>query len=292
MLRLSERQTIDPAKTQRLVQRLPVRKTLVLHAGFVAADKELRGAPVILLQPGSEPLLGCECHEGQVFTAVPQALLDFACTAPHAKSTRTWRASMTAFLRCPRAKGGWRFLLLLLLALLPQIPASAQDAAVSATMLRVLAEAADAHRTGQPVYLVADYRYPHNIIGQVSSSAEAERLRADSGSTFGIFGPYVTPAEVPPESEPRIIGVRLVIQTPRGRFVRQLDPRVDALFLTMSAVDKFMVPYYAKVYGADYANRLRDSLSRPNRPGCHIQSSPCFPAPWFRRIMVMDPLRP
>jgi hypothetical protein len=159
----------------------------------------------------------------------------------------------------------------------------AQDTnAVSATMLRVLAEAADVDRTGKPVYLVADYRFPHTVIGHVSSRREAERLRADSGSTFGIFGPYTTPADpAPADTASRVVAVTLTWQTPRGRVDRKLDPKVDALFLTQSAVDKFVTPYYERIYGPAYSEKLARLGPMPPMPmpGCHKGSVKCWPKP-------------
>jgi hypothetical protein len=168
---------------------------------------------------------------------------------------------------------------LLLGATIPTSEIAAQDTNhVSASLLRVLGEVADLYRTGRPVFLVADYRFPHHVIGNFSSRPDAERLRADSGSTFGVFGPYVTPVDPPDTASSRIIGVNLVWQTPRGRVVRRLDSNVDALFLTPSAIDKFVIPYYSRLYGPRYAQELRRPPTGA-RPICHIQTNRCYPRP-------------
>jgi hypothetical protein len=39
-------------------------------------------------------------------------------------------------------------------------------------------------------------------------------------------------------------------------------PDVDALFFTLSAIDKFALPYYARVYGVAYAARMRETYLR------------------------------
>lgn len=39
-------------------------------------------------------------------------------------------------------------------------------------------------------------------------------------------------------------------------------PWVDAVFFSLGAVDKFLVPYYARLYGADAAKKMREDLSR------------------------------
>lgn len=141
--------------------------------------------------------------------------------------------------------------------LLAQEPRAAPT--VSATMLRVLAEAADVYRSGKPVYLVADYRYPHNVLRAFASKAAADKVRADSGANYGVFGPYVTTPDVAPDTANRILAIRVLMKTPEGNKTVAVDPRqADALFLSMSAVDKFVLPYYQKILGPDYALKLRD----------------------------------
>src|SRR5881296_766026 len=75
-------------------------------------------------------------------------------------------------------------------------PALGQDTAVTASSLaRVLAEVAQDIRTGRPVYLVATLKFPQYVIGEFETREQAQRLAADSGAGYGVFGPYVTPAD-------------------------------------------------------------------------------------------------
>jgi hypothetical protein len=149
---------------------------------------------------------------------------------------------------------------------------TAQDTTVSATMLRVLAEAADVYRSGKPVFLVADYRYPHNVLRAFSSRAEAEKAKTDSGSTYGIFGPYLTPRDPIPDAATRIIAIRITTQTPRGPRTQDVDPRqADALFFSMSAIDKFVLPYYQKLLGPEYTRTLRQKSIAAIRAGQFIR---------------------
>ena len=87
-------------------------------------------------------------------------------------------------------------------------------------------------------------------------------MTADSGANYAVFGPFVTPADSVPDSLPRLLNVRLTFRTPRGTVHnKDVNPRfVDALFLSMSAVDKFMIPYYSNLYGPEYARRMRDDV--------------------------------
>ena len=167
--------------------------------------------------------------------------------------------------------------------------AAAQDSTVSATMLRVLAEVADQFRTGRPVFLVADHRFPHNVAGPFASYDEANRVRADSGTAFGVFGPYVTARDSIADSS-RVLNVRVTVQTPKGRVVFDVDPaQVDALFFSNSAVDKFVLPYYTSVYGPEYAASL-DRLAAIKKPIGHCLSRICWPAPPIMFLRVVDPV--
>jgi hypothetical protein len=183
----------------------------------------------------------------------------------------------------------------LLLWTLAVSSAAGQDTTVSATMLRVLAEAADGFRTGRPVFLVADYRFPHNVAGPFATYAEARRVQMDSGATFGVFGPYVTPRDPGADSASRVVAVRLTIESPAGRRrTVDLDLRrveVDALFFTMSAVDKFVIPYYSDIYGPEYATVARD-VSLVVRPICHATSRICMiPEELVQFLPIWDPVR-
>ena len=39
-------------------------------------------------------------------------------------------------------------------------------------------------------------------------------------------------------------------------------PWSDAVFFSFAAVDKFLIPYYARLYGADHAAEIRRTLAR------------------------------
>jgi hypothetical protein len=163
-------------------------------------------------------------------------------------------------------------------------------------MLRVLAEAADGYRTGRPIFFLADYRFPHHLVGPFDSRDEAVRARHDSTATFGVFGPYLTtePSSAI-DTTPRVTEVRITMKTARGLRTFKLDLKnVNALFLNSSAVDKFMIPYYARLYGPDYARKLRDSLGTTAIPKCHLNGSvPCDVGPeGLRQIQIKGGPRP
>jgi hypothetical protein len=69
------------------------------------------------------------------------------------------------------------------------------------------------------------------------------------------------------------------VRTSSGERELHYDPStVDAVFLSMSAVRKFMLPYYKKLYGDEFANAVAAAIvvPIPKTPPCHRMSFPCF----------------
>ena len=174
----------------------------------------------------------------------------------------------------------------------------AQSAPMSAGLARVLAETADGFRDGQPHWIVVSPRYPYRVSG-VYSSESAARASLVPGQGDLVSGPWITPPgfdppryELPPLPEPpdvlvgckhmllpipsimdpycptRRISVRdlremtLVIRTGADTIrVNLLEGGIaDAVFLTASTLDKFVLPYYARVYGPAFAAAMGDSI--------------------------------
>lgn len=174
--------------------------------------------------------------------------------------------------------------------------AQPKQPALSAAMLRRLAEAADGYRTGQETWIVMAKNEPYEVMGGFTDPKEAERVRGDT-SRNGVHGPYVTPRDydraivfVPrphfpptrygrdslwmlPERPWRVEDVDSMVITafhhsgPRWR-VASRGLEVDALFFTLAAQDKFVFPYYATVSGLATARAMRDSL------GDYVQREP------------------
>jgi hypothetical protein len=144
------------------------------------------------------------------------------------------------------------------------------------SLARVLAEAARDFRTGRPVYLVATLRFPQYVVGAYPTRAEADSVAADSGSGYGAFGPYVTPRDEVKPNAVTVDSVVVYLRTSGGSRRLKVSPNVDALFLTPAAMDKFLVPYYAGLYGPEVANLLREQAMIQIRPPCHWAGSiPC-----------------
>jgi hypothetical protein len=60
-----------------------------------------------------------------------------------------------------------------------------------------------------------------------------------------------------------VLDVTVIVRTSAASYRSVLQANhADALFFTMPAIDKFVVPYYARVYDAAYAADLREQALR------------------------------
>jgi hypothetical protein len=163
----------------------------------------------------------------------------------------------------------------------------------SAPLLRRLAAAADGYRTGAPVYVVASYVSPYDVVGVFSTRDSALRARGYDRSS-AVFGPYVTsldfdrPSAFLPMMHSRPTIYKLLDSLPQPAWwERDIDSVAitvyhrsrgtwhtvhrglegDAVFFSLASIDKFALPYYAQLYGPGYADSLRRSL------GAYIRTS-------------------
>ena len=195
-----------------------------------------------------------------------------------------------------RVGSGWSARLTILLAMaitavgIPWSAAGlAAQAPMSASLARVLAETADRLRDGRPHWIVADPRPPHNVLGVFPTDSLA-RARLVEAVGFRVFGPFLSEPllGLPPNAvflkckhmlfpiasqmEPycpfRIIRwddlleMSLTFRTATDTVVYDLKrDGSDAVFLTASSIEKFVLPYYARIYGPAYAKTMWDSVT-------------------------------
>lgn len=164
------------------------------------------------------------------------------------------------------------------------------QAEMSASLARILAETADIH-DGQPHWIVAEPSYPHRITG-IFPTLDAARAAVRPGSPSRIFGPFVTPLDFgrpplimaycmhlaspiasvyEPTGGPYCPGrvfpadsidqIRVFIRTKQGDTLTVDVKNADSIFLTATAIQKFVLPYYSRVYGPGYAKTLWDSVT-------------------------------
>jgi len=159
-------------------------------------------------------------------------------------------------------------------------------APMSASLARVLGEAADGSRTGDTVFIVASRRFPHPILGVFTDREDALEAAADS-LDYDVF-PFLTPQDFdrpmvffgcvhiqetskwmcPDMPDPGLffsqidsISYTAYTQTQGARRMSFPGSDVDAIFFGFKALDKFMIPYYTDIYGIDFVKQMRDSLA-------------------------------
>ena len=182
-----------------------------------------------------------------------------------------------------------RLVLVTVLALLPARTGAQQDTSFvpTPTLLKRIAEALDGNRTGQRVWVVASRDSLNPVRGVLTDRDQALALARRLGPRYGAFGPYQTARE--PQSAMIVIGCQhdglhsvfaprcpggllpalevdsmtLVLHRRGGGTQRtSISSGVDAIFLTLPAIDKFAIPYYARVLGLDAAAAMRADIVR------------------------------
>ncbi|HET6763141.1 MAG TPA: hypothetical protein VFH27_05695 [Longimicrobiaceae bacterium] len=127
---------------------------------------------------------------------------------------------------------------------------SAQSVPLSAFLVRRLAEAADGTR-GDQVFCTArltpDAKFDYEVKTHTTLiEAETEQNNAATRNvTLDIFGPFETQASKGPEIGTSAIK-SIVVTLDNDHQVNVSPTTYDSLFWTVSAVDKFVIPYYAR----------------------------------------------
>jgi hypothetical protein len=143
------------------------------------------------------------------------------------------------------------------------------------TQERVLAEAVSSYGDTGQVFVVANTVTPYAPLGFYPTRAAADSAAARAGDTYRAFGPYHGLAARDPWE---VLSITVRVRTAGGERELHYDPRtVDAVFFSSSAVRKFLLPYYKKLYGDDFANAVAVvvGVPRPPTPPCHKLSFPC-----------------
>jgi len=148
------------------------------------------------------------------------------------------------------------------------------------TQSRVIEQAVSSYSdTGQVYVVVSDVR-PYAPLGYYTTRAAADSSAAAAaatrvGETYSAHGPFRGLATRDPWE---VLSITVRVRTADGERELHYDPRtVDAVFLSTSAVRKFLLPYYKKLYGDDFADAVAAAITvpRPPTPPCHKLSFPC-----------------
>jgi len=158
------------------------------------------------------------------------------------------------------------------------------------SLIKAVGEAAVAYRTGSDTYVVVHREYPHDRqvfytydgSGDPKGEAVAWLHAREDASDWTIIGPIVTETEEPAS---RSIAPDFKV-TVEGRdangasILRTYDGEIDALFLTLPAIDKFLIPYYTHVYGIEKALKIREEILQQEGAVItgHVWSSKFIPA--------------
>jgi hypothetical protein len=167
---------------------------------------------------------------------------------------------------------------------------------MSATLLRRLAEAVDAQRNNRPVWVVIQRQFPHDVKGVYYGKPQASGV-AEHLAGYAVLGPFVTPpdsgtqttmftmdpcpgkhdsfshcpdstrfngAAIAAMASQDVDSLVVTIYGRRGEPIRRkfAVDEVDALFFTLSAIDKFAMPYYSWLYGPEIAGQMRRNYVR------------------------------
>ena len=164
----------------------------------------------------------------------------------------------------------------------------------SPVLLKRLAEAVDGYRGGESVWVVASYTFPHHVVGTFTEQTPATSL-AGRDTSLAVFGPYRAPTDsgmagnrfligcvhlrwtseyrlICPEGPPiflrDIAEVSLVLRLRSGEVrTMPMSTDIDAAFFSLAAIEKFVIPYYARTLGAEAAAAMhRDILGRITAP--------------------------
>jgi len=155
------------------------------------------------------------------------------------------------------------------------------------TLLKRIAEAVDGRRTGRSVFVVTNVD-SMNVTVVVSTRAEAMGVVRRLGPRYEIHGPFRTDVNlgeleniVPSECVHDAITSAMRVKICNGAVIRlenleslslvirkldgtvrtvQLPLTTNAIFLNLSAFDKFVFPYYEKIMGLEATAAWRDRL--------------------------------
>jgi len=138
----------------------------------------------------------------------------------------------------------------------PHIPvAPGARKALSARLSRRLAAAADGFRDGREIFFTARFEPENNgdfdLDGPFTRDQVAT-LRVPPG--FGIFGPYQT--DECDDDLSRTPIKTITIELHDGKKWSFEGTRFDALFWSVSALEKFAIPHYTTVHGVEKARGI------------------------------------
>ncbi len=144
---------------------------------------------------------------------------------------------------------------------------------LSAGLGKRLSEAADGFHDGLYHYFIASRTSPYYLFAPAGDADDLtargyayieleNRQNEFPGRDYEVFGPYFTPDDEAVRLfdyiEIRLMKNSLYKQTEVYKTI-VLDADADAVFFNMSSVDKFVTPYYTRLYGCEMAETMRQT---------------------------------
>lgn len=141
-----------------------------------------------------------------------------------------------------------------------------QDTPLSAGLAKRLAEAADGFRDNLYHFFLAKRTYPYSVVcppgdpNETVAKKNADDLKKDlKFKDHETFGPFLTEKSDEVDIGYDSVGVSLIRSENGADLVIHTEtlPATDAIVLNISAFDKFFLPYYTRLYGAEVARQFR-----------------------------------
>lgn len=162
---------------------------------------------------------------------------------------------------------------------------------VSAELARVLAQAADTPFHSSQFYVVARYSQmsgasmnPYDVHPPFATCEDAQQLVEKLGPEYGVFGPFVDTHHPPPLDQETVAKLEVTPQRgsePQPPFTID-GQKYDALFYSIEAVEKFVLPYLTAEYGSEFATYVSKQFSQASLALLgHL--------PWSEEILVKPP---
>jgi hypothetical protein len=132
---------------------------------------------------------------------------------------------------------------------------------LSASLLKRLGEAADGYRNGREIWCVVATKFPHDL-EVFFSEAEANKDCKTKAKTHAVFGPFLSGGVQKDGNASEITDITLTIKQGGKSKKIKIDPKnMDCIFWSESAVDKFVFPYYAQLYGVEHTAKMRKAIT-------------------------------
>jgi len=137
---------------------------------------------------------------------------------------------------------------------------------VTPELARVLAQAAESAFVPSPFYVVCRYApgdaiMPFDVQKPVTTYEEAQALATRLGdAVYGVFGPFESSPVLDPITPSQATVAEIMVTPRRGQTMgtpfKIMGTEYDALFYSIEAVSKFLVPYYTQEYGPECGVKL------------------------------------